>query len=88
MARTFGCLAQIWVDPGLGQRKFKFGPRARWAVFLGVSTESKGWMFYLPLSGEIGYLSRNAFFHEGLTIRDFSRESGRQSIPLSLTIRC
>jgi len=78
MAKTFGCLAQVWVDPGLGQRKSKFAPRSRWAVFLGVSVESKGWEFFLPASGEISYLSRNAFFHEVLTVRDYpGRRAGR-----------
>ena len=61
MAKVFGCVAHVWVPPD--QRK-KFGKRAEWGIFLGLPIESKGWEFYNPTSGVIGYLSRNAFFHE------------------------
>ena len=70
MAKVFGCLAHVWVDPGIQARKLKFGPRAQWGVFLGVSPESKGWEFYMLATREIGYLSRNAFFHEDRFLMD------------------
>ena len=76
MAKVFGCLAHVWVDPGLKKpkKKVKFGPRARWAVFLGISPESKGWEFFVPTTGEIGYLSRDAHFHEDLFLMDLKQK--------------
>jgi len=72
MAKVFGSLAHVLVDMGKRKKKkLKFSPRSQWGVFLGISPESKGWLFYLPLSGEIGYLSRDAFFHESLGYHDY-----------------
>jgi len=72
MAKVFGCLAHVWVDPGVKKpkMKLKFGPRARWAIFIGISPESKGWEFFIPSTGEIGFLSRDAHFHEDLFFSD------------------
>ena len=75
-AKVFGCLSHVWLDPGLLKQKLKWGPRSQWAVFLGVSEESKGWTFYVPSSGETGFLSRNAYFHEDLFLHDLQAQRG------------
>ena len=80
MAKVFGSLAHVWIDPETLPRKLKFGPRSRWAVFLGISEESKGWTFYVPGTGETGFLSRNAFFHEDLSLHDLESKGG--TVPL------
>ena len=38
-AKVFGCLAQVWVGP---KARHKFSKHARWGVFLGVPSLSKG----------------------------------------------
>ena len=68
MARRFGCLAHVWVPK---DQRSKFGKRSVWGVFLGVSIESKGWIFHLLDSGVTGHLSRNVVFHEQETIMDY-----------------
>ena len=43
MARVFGCIAQVGIPPET--RTGKLDPRTRWAIFLGISEESKAWKF-------------------------------------------
>lgn len=76
MAKVFGCLAQVWVDPATHRKSQKFASRAQWAVFLGVSSQSKAWEFYLPASKEVGHLSRNAFFYEDQFLKDWKAKEG------------
>jgi len=80
MAKVFGCLAHVWVDPGVLPKKLKFGPRSRWGVFIGVSEVSKGWEFFVPSSGEVGFLSRNAFFHEDSFLHDLKGKEGDEPV--------
>ena len=68
-AKVFGCLAHVWTQPGLRGKKRKFGPRAQWAVFIGIPPESKGWELFIPATGEVGHLSRDVHFHEGLRLK-------------------
>jgi hypothetical protein len=70
MARVFGSMAHVWVRPAR-KKKPKFTRHSMWGVFLGISPESKGWEFYLPDSGEIGFLSRNALFHEDMFLKQY-----------------
>lgn len=72
MARVFGTMAQVWVNPEKSDRP-KFASRSIWGVFLGLSTQSKGWEFYIPETREHGYLARAAVFHENLTYRAWMR---------------
>ena len=66
LARVFGCMAQVSIPKE--RRTGKLDARTRWALFLGVSPTSKGWIFqYLDTNtqGE----SCQAFFHEELFLR-------------------
>ena len=77
MAKVFGCMTQVWKDPHLGEhrhRKLKFAPKADWMVFLGVSSESKGWLFYNPDSRQCGLVSRDAFFHKSTSYLSWRKE--------------
>jgi transposase InsO family protein len=78
MAKVFGCLAHVWIPDELRRqgksRKKKFDPRSQVGVFLGISEESKGWVFWIPESGELNRVSRNAYFHETKFHRDWKRE--------------
>jgi hypothetical protein len=82
-AKVFGCLAQVWLDPdvmtdGVKRMKRKFAPRATWGIFLGISSESKAWEFFLPTSGECNHLSRNAVFYEDKVLKDWrGKEKGK-----------
>ena len=81
MAKVFGCLAQVWIDPRSVPKSWKFHPRAQWAVFLGVSSQSKAWEFFLPASEETDHLSRNAFFYEDLFFKDLKAKQGEGTAP-------
>jgi len=64
MAKVFGCLAHIWVPPNREPKRKKFDPRAEVGVFLGMVDGTKGWEFWIPETGEVNRVSRNAYFHE------------------------
>ena len=59
MAKVFGCLAHIFVHSDNRVNNKKLSPHSEWGIFLGVREETKGWEFYLPLSGKIGFVTRN-----------------------------
>jgi hypothetical protein len=80
MAKVFGSLAHVWVPESLRQ-KGKFKKRAMYGIFLGIPAESKGWEFYVPDTGVIGFLSRNAFFHEDRFLRDYKASLGHSPVP-------
>jgi len=86
MARTFGSMAQVWVNSKKPKSRGKFAPRAAWGAFLGPSTKSKGWEFYLPESREHGFLSRSAKFWEDLPYLEWMRRRGISYVPAPLQL--
>jgi hypothetical protein len=75
MAKVFGCLAHVWVPPERKPRRKKFDPRAEVGIFLGIPQGTKGWEFWIPATGEVSRISRNAYFHED----QFWQEEGQVS---------
>ena len=77
MARTFGCMAHVWI-PEERRDKGKFTRRAEWGAFIGIPLETKGWEFYLPESEVVGFLSRNAYFHENTPYSEYALKPSRK----------
>ena len=73
MAKVFGCLSHIYLHPDNRPSK-KLSPHSEWAIFLGVREETKGWEFYLPLSGKVGFVTRNVKFHEAKFLKQWREE--------------
>ena len=85
MARTFGTMAHVWLS-GMREKRTKFGPKATWGVVLGLSSQCKGWEFYLPDSRKHGYVARTAKFHEDLTYQSWMQTRGVEIAPAELTV--
>jgi transposase InsO family protein len=85
MARVFGTMAQVWINPGRESRP-KFGPRTQWGVFIGQNTQSKAWEFYIPETREHGLLARTAVFHEDLTYHQWMARRGVNYTPAPLEV--
>ncbi|CAI7890883.1 unnamed protein product [Closterium sp. NIES-53] len=64
MLRVFGCMAQYRIPD---EKRGKFESKTRWAVHIGLSKESKGWILWDPLlTKEI--VSRDVIFHEDMSL--------------------
>jgi transposase InsO family protein len=72
LAKVFGCMAHVWVSSD--QRRGKLSSHSEWGIFLGIPEGSKGWMFYMPLSGTLHHVSRNAQFRESLFLRQWRKQ--------------
>ena len=74
LARVFGCMAQVWIHKSF--RSGKFGPHAKWAIFLGVADDgnesSKGWIFQYMTDNKLG-VSRHAHFHEEMFYKQWKK---------------
>ena len=84
MAKVFGCLSHIFLHPDNRIKNRKLSSHAEWGIFLGVREETKGWEFYLPLSGKLGFVTRNVKFHESKFLkqwRDDMASSGQNFDP-------
>ena len=84
MAKVFGCMAHVWV-PEERRPSGKFSKRSVWGVFIGIPQESKGWEFFLPESGDVGFLSRNAYFHEDTTYSQYKANDSSKVDPSDLS---
>jgi hypothetical protein len=42
-------------------------------VFIGISSQSQGWEFYIPETHEVGVLSQNVVFYEGQLFKDWAK---------------
>ena len=81
-AKVFGCLAHVWV-PDTSKRR-KMDSRADLGVFLGMAEDTKGWEFWLPDTGEVNRISRNAYFHERQFLRDADTLDASAAVPQPL----
>ena len=69
MAKPFGCMAQIHIHKVL--RK-KWDANAIWGMFIGMSANTKGWLFWLPDLNQIK-TSRDCVFYEDMTLGDWRK---------------
>jgi hypothetical protein len=67
-SRSLWLLAHVWVPDTSSRRKLD--ARADVGVFLGMAEDTKGWEFWVPETGEVNRVSRNAYFHEKQFLRD------------------
>jgi len=67
-AKVFGCMAQVYIPEKLRKRKAKnkLDPRAKWAIFLGIGSNGRSWVFQF-MDDHVEKESRDAYFHEGLS---------------------
>ena len=76
MAKPFGCMAQMQIPKEL--RK-KWDHNSVWGMFIGMSPNTKGWLFWLPDYNQIK-TSRDCTFYEDMTY-DTWKAQGKALVP-------
>ncbi|CAI7895574.1 unnamed protein product [Closterium sp. NIES-53] len=83
MFRVFGCMGLVHVPK---EKRDKLQAAAVWAVHLGLTRGSKGWLMWDPKSNTI-FTTRDAKFMEGLMFKEWSeRVRSKVTIPLGIEV--
>lgn len=89
LAKVFGCMGHVYVHPKEPQRKgrkLKFAPRARWGVFIGVSSESLAHQMYIPETHTVGFESHNVGFREDVSYASWKAVNRDLPLPVDADV--